>query len=38
MNESPISIMHDSDVTDLYPDFVFREGQNQGANRWGLED
>ena len=38
MNERPISIMHDSDVTDLYPDFVFREGQNQGANRWGLED
>ena len=33
MNERPISIMHDSDITDLYPDFVFREGQNQGGNR-----
>ena len=33
MNECPISIMHDSDITDLYPDFVFREGQNQGGNR-----
>ena len=33
MNERPISIMHDSDITDLYPDFVFRERQNQGGNR-----
>ena len=31
MNERLISIMHDSDIADLYPDFVFREGQNQGA-------
>ena len=28
-----ISIMHDSNITDLYPDFVFRKGQNQGGNR-----
>ena len=33
MNERPISIMHDSDIADLYPDFVFRERQNQGGNR-----
>ena len=33
MNEHPISIMHDSDIADLYPDFVFRERQNQGGNR-----
>ena len=33
MNECPISIMHDSDITDLYPDFVFRAGQNYGGNR-----
>ena len=34
MNENAIYIsMHDSDITDLYPDFVFREGQNQGGNR-----
>ena len=31
MNERPISIMHDSGITDLYPDFVFGEGENQGA-------
>ena len=30
-NERPISIMHVSDIRDLYPDFVFREGQNQWA-------
>ena len=33
MNEHPIPIMHDSDITDLYTDSVFREGQNQGGNR-----
>ena len=33
MNEHPISVMHDSDIADLYPDFVFRERQNQGGNR-----
>ena len=31
MNERPISVKHDSDIADLYPDFVIREGQNQGA-------
>ena len=36
MNERPISIMHDSDITDLYPDFVLSEGQNQGAIDRGL--
>ena len=31
MNECPISIMYDSDITaDLYPDFVIREGQSHG--------
>ena len=33
MNEHPISIMHDSDITDFYPNFIFREGQNEGVNR-----
>ena len=33
MNERPISIMDDSDITHLYPDFIFREGQNPGGNR-----
>ena len=33
MNERSISIMHDSDTTDLYPDFILGEGQNQGGNR-----
>ena len=31
MNERPISIKHDSDIADLYPDFVFWEGQSQGT-------
>ena len=30
MNECLILIMHDSDITDFYPDFVIREGQSQG--------
>ena len=38
MNAHPISIMHDSDIADLYPNFVFMEGQNQGDNRLGLVD
>ena len=33
INERPISIMHGSDIVDLYHDFVFRERQNQGGNR-----
>ena len=33
MNKRPISIIHDSDITDLYPDIVFWEGQNQGGYR-----
>ena len=31
MNEQTISIKHDSDIEDLYPDFFFREGWNQGG-------
>ena len=27
MNEQPISIKHDRDLTSLYPDFVFKEKQ-----------
>ena len=38
MNERLISIMYDSDIADLYPDFVLREGQNQRDNRYGLVD
>ena len=38
MNERLISIMYDSDIPDLYRDFVCREGQNQGDNRYGLVD
>ena len=33
MNKQPISIIHDSDIEDLYPNFSFREGQNQGKNK-----
>ena len=33
MNERPISTMHDSDIIGLYPDFVFKERQNQRGNR-----
>ena len=36
MTEQPISIKHDSDIEDPYPDFFFREGQNKGKiNRPG---
>ena len=30
MNEHVVSVMYDSDIADLYPEFVFKEGQNQG--------